>query len=210
MISLETLMPRVLQYAPNCPEPAVLLHMVDAARTVCERTAAWQEELVLTVTTPARVDLTEGLDDDWSAEIIDVLSAALDDYPLEPQTVADLDAMYPAWNRTTDTGTASYFTQLEMDTLSLVPRQEGELKARVSLKPALTADEIPDILYRKYGLLIAKGAAGEVLGIPNTEYANPALAGVLRSEFANALPSAARKARKGQQRAPLRTKPRFL
>lgn len=210
MISLETLLPRVLQYAPNCPEPTAMLHLVDAARTVCERTAAWQEELVFTVTTPERVDLTAELDEDWQSEIVDVLSAALDDYSLEPATAADLDAMYPAWNRTSDTGTARYFTQLEMDTLSLVPRQDGELKVRVTLKPALGADEIPDVIYRKYGVLIAKGATGEVLGLPNTEYANPALGGVLRGEFEGALPSAARKARKGQQRAPLRTKARFL
>lgn len=210
MISLETLLPRVLRYAPNCPEPLAVDYLLDAARTVCARIKPWHAEVDIAVTTPARVDLAAALNPEWSAEILDVVSAAFEGKSLTPIAASDLDQIRPNWNRSAEIAPPRWYTQIELDTLSLVPRQNGALNVAVRLTPALGSEAIPEIVHRKFGELIAKGAAGEIMGLPNTEYANPALGGVLRSEFEAAVPSAARQVTRGQQNGPIRTKTRIF
>jgi hypothetical protein len=211
MIGFDALFPKVLRRAPNCPEPVVQEHLVEAARMLCSLVKAWRASVTGEVTTPESVLLGDLLEAEWQAEVVEITKIRLDDTLLDPVTLEWLDEEHPEWDRSTDTATAHCFaTKLTPNEITIYPRQTGTLTGRVVLMPAMNADELPEDIYSRYGDLIATGAAGAVLGLPNTEYANPALGGVLRQEFEGALPSESRKAVRGRQRASLRTKARYF
>ncbi|PZU85217.1 MAG: hypothetical protein DI528_12845 [Shinella sp.] len=205
MIDIEEFLPEVLQYAPNTSELVAQTHIVAVARELCDRCKIWRETDTFEIVTPAG----QGLMSISNAEIVSIEEADMGGVPMEPVTVAWLDEHRPKWHTDTATGQARYVTQLNLNTVSVYPRQSGEMTARFVLKPARRATELPDFLLQSYSDEIGKGAAGRIHTLP-TENAVPQLGVTMTAWFEERLNKLSTKTTRGQQGAPLRTKGRYF
>nr|WP_154384732.1 hypothetical protein [Aminobacter sp. MDW-2] len=195
-------MPEVLTYAPNCPEPTALKAIRDAARLLCKRTNIWRDTDEFQVTTPD----CEGICTIPDASIHEIQSAELNDVDLLPKTIAWLDEHRPRWKTETEVASVGRFiTQLAPNTVTIVPKAAGLLRARLILHPSRRATTIPEFLVEQYGQEIGKGAAGAVLLIPG-ELFQPDLGAALTAAFEAKLSTIKTTTEKGQVGARLRTK----
>lgn len=207
MREIEDLLPSVLIYAPKCPDLTAISKLREAARRFCMVTRVWRESDTMTIETPA----AEGVSTIPDAAIVAIEAARLDDYALDPKTVGWLDANVPGWDRyEEDVAPARYVTQLTENTVTVAPKATGTLTLRLILKPSLSAYTVPDILVDNYATEIGKGAAAEILKMPDPDFQNPQLAIALGREFEDALQSGKFAAQRGQQQARTRTAGRYF
>lgn len=207
MRDLDELLPQVMPLAPSCPEVIALRYLREAARQYCQVMPVWRDTDSFTITAEQYEQLSSLPD----VEIVKIETAHLDETKLEPVAVGDLDQKHPNWFNSTDEGSARYVTQIGPDSVSLYPRAAGTLTMRLVLKPSLQARTVPEVLVTRYADIIGRGAAGNILLLPNTEFANPALGSAHLAFFNSKINVGAQlRARSGQQRAPLRTKARFV
>lgn len=206
MVPLDDLLPEVLAYAPNVADPMAFRFLREAARDLCEAGKLWREWDAFQVSTPA----AEGICTIQDAEIVSIEAASLGGYDLTPVTPAWLDKHEPDWDSVTDSANARYVTQLNPTTVTVVPHVTGELKVRLVLRPSRTARSVPAWLAAEYGTELGKGAAGRILIMPDPAISNPQLGPALVAEFRGLLSAVKRKAAKGKQGAPLRTRARFM
>lgn len=202
MIDLDEILSEVSIYAPAAPEGLAIKFLREAAQDLCRRGKSWRATETHQVVTPeCEVILAEP-----DAQIIEVEYAALNGRPLTPMTVADMDLADPGWMHryTAEDGAGRYVVQLQHDTLTIMPREPGEITCRLVLAPSREALTVPDFLVEKYKTQLGRAAAGRLLTIPNSEIANPQLGAALVAEWASTLDSLAFR----EQRTQLRTKPR--
>lgn len=206
MIDIDTFLPEVLLYAPNTTDLVAFRFIIEAARELCERCEVWRETDEFEITAPEM----QGVTTISAADILGIEQAYLDGQLLVPQTVEWLDSNLPGWDIDPNmSGSARYVTQLASNTVTVVPKATGTMKARLVLQPAKSADELPDFLLRDYATDIGRGAAGKVLTTPGQD-ANPQLGLSHISWFASRLDTLAVRSARGQQGAPLRTRGRYF
>lgn len=205
-IDIDEFLPDVKTFARACPDPLARRFIREAARELCQRGRVWKERDEFDVT----ASNCEGVCSFEDASIDTIEWAMLDETELEPKTPAWLDDWQADWATTDEVGTARFITQLTPNSVAIVPKAAGRLQVRYALIPSRTAMTMPDFLLEQYGTEIAKGAAGRILVLPNTEYTNPQLGSAYVSEFKALLDSLSIKAAKGQQNAPLRTKGQYF
>lgn len=206
VLDIDELVVFVTPFARSAPEPSILSALRDACRKFCEATKSWRDQDEFTVSAPN----FEPLCTTSETDLVAIEDAEIDGYTLEPISVADLTAKRPGWRWDTDEASAKYVTQLTPNSVTIYPRQTGTLKMGLVLQPSVTAVTVPSWLVTKHGSNIGRGAAGQLLILPNTEYANPTLGSALIAEFQQFCDNQALKARKGQQGARLRTKGNFF
>lgn len=206
MEDIDRFLPDLRTYAPQCPDVTAHRFIRQAARKFCARTKVWREWDTITIATPDEECITTISD----AAIVGIESARLDGNDLEPITTNDLDVKHPGWSEDTTIGTARYITQLVPNKIALYPRATGSLRARLILQPSLAALSLPDFLLHENGPLIGKGAAAGALMVPGQPYSDAGRGRDLNADFSGEVNSLVRSLAKGQQRAPLRTKPVFF
>lgn len=203
MVELDAFLPRVLRYAPNCADPLAYTSIRDAAREACERGLIWQERDKITIAAGDETIYTSFAD----ASIVKIENARINGYKLEPVSPRFLDEKFIDWQDDFSIENApQYITQLKPNEIALYPRQTGQLSVRLTLKPSITATELPDFLLEQFSEEIGKGAASAVLLTNNEAVASYELGVSLKAEFNNWLDALNVKAAKGQQDVPLRTK----
>lgn len=202
MVDIDDFLPKVLQYVRNAPEPTVKTHLRDILREFCEASRIWRETDAFAVAAPDYEILATTPDTD----LLEFEECYFDGRKIDPIGLADLDTKLPGWRYSTDVGSAEYVTQLEPDTLRVVPREAGDLKLTLILQPSLTADSVPDFLLNKYGTQLGRGTAARVMLLPSTEFGNAELAGPLLTEFDRWMATTTNRVGKGQQRSRKRTK----
>ena len=204
LVALDTLLPEVMRLAPSCPEPTALRQLRVAARTLCERLPVWREVVTETVTAPedhTLAALPSG------SELHRIETARLGDAKLEPIALADLDMLRPGWETEEASGNPRYLTQLGEGRVTIYPGASGALRLRAILKPTLVATTIPAAVASGYREVIGRGAAGNILTLPDAEFANPSLGASHLAYFNRRTNSGAQaKVRSGQQGARPRTK----
>lgn len=206
MAEFESLLPRVLQRAISLPEPVALDAIRDAVIEMCERTRCWNEDQ--TVTLAAAGDSV--LIVPPGAELISIDSVVYGGEPLSPINTKELDARIYNWRNTTE-GCPRFYTQLEWNTLRMVPSDVGQVfQVRTFLKPSESATEAPDKFMNQRRELIADLALGRALLIPNQSWSNPNLGAYHAEKGQIKLDELFAQFRKGQQRAAIRTTPRFF
>jgi hypothetical protein len=204
MIELEDFLPRILPYAPGCPEPTAFANIIKAAQSFCERTRLWRGSSVLAVT-PDSLNLVTV---PAGAELFEIESARFNDCDLEPISLHDLDARHPTW-RQMSAGDARWITQVEPGSVLLVPPCTGTLELSTLLRPSDEAEQLPD-LFNQYTQAIADGALGDILMLPAQSYTNPQSAQFYAMRFDNRLDSLLNRTIQGQQRAPIRSRAQFF
>lgn len=203
---IEELLQHVMIYASAAAEPVAIRFIREAAADFCKKTRSWREWDEFSIDP----DTCNGICSIQDSRILEILHARLDGRDLKPVTEAWLDAELPNWHESEDTDGARYITQTRPDTVTVVPRQAGDLKARFVLYPSNDALTLPDFLVDHHATVIAQGAAGRLLITPDVTYSNPQLGASLLSEFNSVLGSEKFKAARGQQGARLRTMGRYL
>lgn len=202
MRDIDELLPQVLPFAPNCPEPVALRFIREAARKMCHDIRLWREYDTTVVSGPECTALLTIPD----AEIVEIQAATINGHRLDPVTIAWLDSEHPGWDRPAEITAARYITQLNPKTVAVSPREEGELTARYVLQPSMDCLEVPDTLVDLHAITLGKGAAARILMMPAVDFANPQLGSVLLGEFDGLVASLKTEHTKGQQGARLRTK----
>jgi hypothetical protein len=214
MMDVEELLPEVMVHARSVPEPVALRFIRQAARELCKRAKFWAEWEQITITGD---DEGEGISTIQDAIILEVESAQLTNsdggkYVLEPVTPQWLDKKYPRWKYDFDETAAPgrFVTQIKPNTVMVLPKDTGVLDVRLILLPARNAFTLPDFLVEDHSELIAKGAAGMILVLPETEYTNPQLGAYLTGEFNTGLDNIAITAQRTQFKARPRTKASYF
>jgi hypothetical protein len=207
MADIDDFQPLVLPFAGNAPEPLVMRAIRDAATQFCERTKLWRGTATIVTTGENPEAITVPTD----AILYTISSCALDGRPLDPITLSELATERPYW-RTDDIGCggARWYVAPERGTIQAVPRSSGTLFVEFVVKPTATAAALPDFLLDEYGPVIADGAAGALLIMPNMAFANPQLGAGLIARFQSKLDSLANAGTRGQQGGRTRTRGRYF
>lgn len=207
MIDFEPFLPMVLSVAPGCPRPTAVSALRQAAIRFCETTRSWRCDDTFQTT---------GEPNDYvcvadQAELFEIEAVTFNGAPLEAAATTYLDRIIPRWrDEQPGTGNPAYFTQLSPDTIAIVPRAAGSVKVHAFLRPAEDADELPEYLGAKHRRTIASGALADLLLLPGQPFFSPDLASVHSLRFQAVLDGKSDFNLRGQQRAPTRTRFRFL
>ncbi|WP_163000214.1 hypothetical protein [Sphingobium yanoikuyae] len=188
----------VLPYATACPEPLAESHVLTAARDFCKATRCWR--LVDTLTTTD--DVPEVICVPQDAMLFEIEAAQFNGMPLERIAYADVSP--------SEAGLPRAITQAELNSVRLIPHAAGALHLSLFLMPSQHADELPDFLYDVYGEIIADGALAAILEIPGQPYSDLTNAAYRRGRFIQAKDSNFNVSKRGQQRAPVRTRARYF
>ncbi|WP_159953052.1 hypothetical protein [Rhizobium sp. 18065] len=205
MIDIDEFLPEVMRYAPNASDFVAQRFLLQAARDLCDRLKIWRENDTFEVTDSTN----EGVCTIRDADIVSIDAARLNGVSLEPQTNSWLDENQPGWSLAdAPVAPARYITQLEPNTVTVVPKATGTMTVRLVLKPARDATSMPAFLLDEYSEEIGRGAAGRILTDPNSD--NPQLGLDHRQWFKDRLDSLSFKAVMGQHRARPRAKGSYL
>lgn len=199
MKDIDELFSKVRPYAANCPEPLMTEHLRKAAITLCQRTRCWRERDAFQTTG----DEVEILALPPQASLFEIEEARFDDRLLERSRTHNDVVMYGE-------GQPQFITQLGHNTVTLQPRAVGTLWLSMFLRPAQDADMLPDILLDEFADTLGHGALSTLLLMPNEPFSNPQLAMYYDQRFTAVLDRNFAYNVRGQQRAPKRSKARFV
>lgn len=196
---MEELFPKILQYAPSCPEPLMIEHLREAAIQLCRSTRCWRDmdefEAVSAVNeVPAILP--------YSA-LFQIEKAWFNDCELEAKSFSGDMLMH-------DEGMPRYISQATPNSILLDPPGKGTVKITMFLMPSQNAQELPDFMFEQFPKALADGALGSLLLLPNQPFTSPQLAGVFAGQFQQVLDRNFAFNLRGQQRARIRTKASFL
>ena len=207
MTDIDDLLKYVLRYAPNLPEPIAFAFLRDASREFCQRTKCWRMMDDFTISGPD-YNYQVGLVD---ADIVYMDEVQIDGRSIEPITLETLDDREPGWLwQDQEASTAKYITQVEPNTVTVHPKQDGYVKARYVLQPSNDAEQVPQFLVKQYGKEIGMGAAAMALLMPDREFSNPALGKDFGVKFERTMRRYSGIVSKGPQRGKNRVKASFF
>ena len=206
MRNLDVFLPKINLFAPGVGIPTAYSAIRDAAIALCTRTGLWRWEDDFTFTFPDGEDITVP----YGAQLLRIEHARFNDCDLTPKTVEWLDEHEPKWRTGEVEGNPRYLCQIEPGTLRVVPFATGTVKLAVKLQPAQDCQQLPDFMADLYREVIAWGALGDLLLMPNQPYTNPGMAAIFQRRFADKLDSLASAGSRGQQGARTRSRPNYF
>ena len=208
MRDLYELAPHVLPWVPTCPEPLMIQYLRQAVIEFCRRTRSWRsEEVYRLISADQDINLVTCCDS--VIHEIERVRYREDDqsawqHPLQPAAFEEVDD----WQGSE--ATPVMFTQRIPNTLRVCPFTTGEIKVTMYLKPDQMAQTIPDYIVEQYPDVIAAGALAKLMLLPGRDFTEPNQSMMYQAMFDEACDRHFRDNLRGQQRARVRTKPRFL
>ena len=173
-------MPRV----EGCPTGLVKHAVRDAVIEFCERTLMWKHAF-------AAVDIVADQDNyTFTAPDGTVLCCptyvSINKTQLFPTNEEDLDNTIPEWRNSTSRQPGSFYMDYD-GTMYLVPTPSENFVAGLSveaaLKPAITADTIPDWLYNNWAEVISHGALMRLHSMVGKVWADTQMVALHRAKF---------------------------
>lgn len=200
MREIAEMMHLILPHAQACPEPTAVQHLRWAAMKFCEASRIWRSCQEFNVTGGC----SEVMCVPQHAQIFEIEQAWFNDRKLEPQSAGYFDRQY-------DDSQPRWITQNGSNSVRLVPgaQEQGVMRLNLFLKPSRDAEDFPDFL-DEFEQEIADGALSRILVIPNQPFTDPQMAMSFGGSFQAALDRNFNRNLRGQQRAPVRTKARYL
>lgn len=202
----EVFLPKVRTNATGVSDPVALDAIRDALDEFCRSTRLWRYEDEFTIAAAQG----EALAPPYGAQVLDIERVNFNGRKLDPASTQWLDEHMESWRDLTATECARYFTQTEPNTIRLVPLAAGTVKVWMTLTIGQDAEQVPDFIADQYREAIAHGALARLMMLPGKAYSNPNLAAVKAARFAEILDGLKTATIKGQQRAPVRTRPSFF
>jgi hypothetical protein len=206
MSAIDVFLPYVRPFAPGVSDPTAYRAIRNSVVEFCERTRLWKYESTTTITASA----AQAIATPSGSILHDIEAVSFNGHPLRPVTPSDLDWLSPNWRTEAEGGLPQYVTQIDQNTLRIVPRLDGELYLCLRLKPSKDTNVIPDFIANEYSECIGWGALGRLLMVPGQQYTNPDMAVAYTARFGQKLDTLANKGIKGQQNAPKRTRASFF
>ena len=216
-VPLSAFLPWVLPHVGGCPRPTAEMALRAAAIEWCEQTNGWRHI--------GSFDLTENRQAIVApayATIHQIEEATLDGKPLTPTLFTDarpdeLTGAEPA-------GEPLYLTQVGPNEVSVYPFRPGLLRVSLFLKPraeqafgtiegdplADANNVVPDFMLIQHAEKLAWGALARIFALPKQAFTDGAAADLYRARFAQACADLQSATIRGQQRAPMRTKPMWM
>jgi hypothetical protein len=214
---LSALLPLILPYVQHCPEPYALFQARLAAIEFCEKTRCWRHVVTLPMTAHTTMIFAP-----MSATIHEFEDVTYDGEPLTPvqYTEADPDAL----TGIAEGGNPRWITQVAPGEVSVFPFVPGTLRASVFLKPRHgqqfgtdlsdplhdAFNVIPDFLFAQHATQLADGALARIMLTENEPFYNPEKAAMHERKFQSACANRSGAHVRGQQRAPVRTRPNWI
>lgn len=200
MREIADLMHLILPHAQACPEPTAVQHLRWAAMKFCEATRIWRS----CTTFDVQGGCDEILCTPQHAQIFEIEQAWYNSIELEPKAAGDFDRQY-------DDSQPRWISQVNSNTVRLVPgaQETGALRLNLFLKPSRDAEDFPDF-FDEFEQTLADGALSRILVLPNQPFTDPGMAGAFGASFQMELDRNFNRNLRGQQRAPMRTRARFL
>lgn len=211
MRSFDSFLPFVLPYAPSCPEPVAIQYIRQAAIDFCQRTRFWRQVDDF----PVEGDMEEILVVPNQASLFEIEKAWFQPtgegrwVPLKKTPYAEIDQALLDEEPNTYT-VPNVISQIEYNTVTLIPRASGTLRISMFLSPSYDAHDCPDNLYSNFASTIGDGALSEILMIPEQPYTNPNIAALKAGLFNSECDRNFALNVRGQHRAPARTKSSFM
>lgn len=216
-VRLTEFLPYVLPYAPKCPRPTAEFALRRAAKVFCERTRCWRHITTQTLTTQGSIVVAPSY-----ATIHEFETATLDGAPLTPTQFTDIDP--DELTGSTKVGKPEYITQIEPGLVSVYPFAQGLLRVSLFLKPRAgnsfgsdpldplhdSFNVVPDFMLIQHADSIASGALALILSVPDQPFTNEEKALFYSAAFEKACGASFQSNIRGQQRAKVRTKPRWF
>lgn len=214
---LSILLPLVTPMVPAVPTPIIEFQLRQAAIVACERLKCWRETITMPMTAnDAAIPVPS------YAEVHEIEDAYWNGTPLDPAVISDQET--EALRGEAISGRPSKFTQAVPGIVTLIPYMDGALRLSVILKPkqgqSLGADPLnpfsdaynvaPSFMVSQYAPLLMRGAAARICELPDAGAYDLERAMFYESQFQDALSKAQSRTMRGQQKAPLRTKSRFM
>ncbi|AXF51442.1 virion structural protein [Erwinia phage Pavtok] len=201
---IEELLPKVMQYAPGCPEPTATEHVRAAAVQLCKRTRCWRDHDQFEVNGRYN-DIPAILP---HAALFEIESVTFDGDPLLPAPFST--DMLPMDGDEDETGRPASFTMMWPNAIMLHPGGTGTLHVSMFLVPSDNAEQLPQWMFDQFSDALVWGALGTLLLLPNQPFMNPQLAALFAGKFEGALDRNFAFNKRGQQRARVRTKSSYL
>jgi hypothetical protein len=177
MTTVATMRQLVITQIPEANDMLIDRVLIEVAREFCTKTRVLRRNVTETVTASTlNVTLTPPTD----TELVDIVSATLDDNRLERKTTAQLDAINPKWR--TEAGNSDYITLSDdLNDVLVAPLSQttyaSGLVVRGSWRPVLGATTFDDRLVSDYSDALLAGAYGRLYSVPNQPWADGNLAG---------------------------------
>lgn len=221
---LSAFLPYVLPHAPGCPDFTAEKYLRMAAIEFCERTKCWRKISHVDLTDERTVALVAPY---YAAihkiEYASFSSSAHPKAPLTPTQFSDISDRHRSDME--QEGAPRYITQASPNEVSVFPLAAGTLEVSLFLKPRLgqdysfsdpddpmqdTFNVVPDFLLTQWGEVIARGALSKILMLPQKRWSDPKMGAFYLAEFNRACNEHFDQSVVGQQRAPRRSRFRFL
>lgn len=205
MITLDSFLSDIRPYAPGVPDQVAYKHLRAAAIEFCERTRLWKwEDDYDMPETDCEQIMTPS-----SSVLHDIEKVEFDQKELRPVSTTDLDRLSKGWRTMNPVGMPDFVTQIDQNTLRVVPAQAGHIYLCLRLKPSQDAMELPDFM-TEYRECIAWGALGRILMVPGQSYTSIDMGQFYLQRFDSKVNGLTNKGSKGQQNAPKRSRARFF
>jgi len=216
-VSTSELLPYILPYAPAVPTPIAEFSARLAVIEFCERTRCWRSLSESPVDERGRAIITPP-----GATIHEFEEALLDGCELTATQFTETEAEELTGKESQ--GQARYISQINPGEIIVHPVQQGVLRLSCFLKPrhgqavgedpenplADAFNVMPQFMLTQYSEHLASGALARIMGTPKQDYSDAAMAGYHAQRFDAACNSHSSTNMRGQQRAPIRVKARFI
>lgn len=208
---LSNLLPLMLPYATDMPEPVAEAQLRLAANEFCKETLCWREVVDVTlVDAPIAVTITGGT-------LVKIEKAMFDDATeLKPEQFQNIGL--DKWDDTDASGEPSHIFQLNDGTVTVYPFKAGTITLSGFFAPQIVPDtsdipgqnKIPLFLANSNGMDIVHGALSRAFAIPKQSWTSPDQAAYHGSLFEQAKARRHGQRLRGQQRARVRVKSHFM
>lgn len=179
--------PYVLPDVIGASDPQVSQALVLAAREFCDRTLVWQVDADPITTTPGVSEYD--FDTSNNQEVIKFVSATLNGRDLPVIAEGDLPSN---WRSNLSNQRECAFT-LDRSIFTIVPTPAAayDMTTKMVVRPSIKAAGVEDRIFNQYAAQIAFGAKAMLMMANSQPFSNPALAGVNRALFEDAIHRAA-------------------
>jgi len=214
---ISELMPYILPKAPTVPLPYAEFQARLAVIEFCERTRCWRHIMQTNISASGTTFVTP-----LTATIHEFEEVTLDGQILIPTQFTDVQPEELSGER--QAGRAKYISQLTPGQVAVYPPQAGKLRISCFLKPrhgqAIGCNEddpladaynvLPAFMLTQYATALADGALYRIMSTNNQDFTDMTMAAMHKMAFDAACDRHFGSNMRGQQRAPIRTKPRFM
>ena len=211
------LLPYILPNVPTAPLPFVEFQTRLAVIEFCERTRCWRQIITTNIAANNATVIAPSY-----ATIHEFEAVTLNGRPLEPTQFTEAapdELMGPQTE-----AQAKYVAQIAPGQVAVYPFEAGTLRISCFLKPrhgqsiggdvedplADAFNVLPAFMVTQYAEKLAAGALARILNTEKTDFFSPQMAAQYRAAFDEACDSHFGSNMMGQQRAPMRVKPRWM